>query len=414
MLARLLLNWVLLLAAFATPAAEFLAGGEPAPQIAASLVTFQPGTVYWERFGHNAILLRDAGDGEAITFNYGLFDFGQADFFLNFARGRMRYLVAPNTLDRDLPNYAVDGRWATEQSLRLTPAQAGQLREFLIWNVQPEHREYDYDYFLSNCATRVRDALDRALGGALRRQLEGLMTRSTYRSEALRLIAPETPLFLAMDAALGPRADQPIDRWALAFSPLELMVALRRVTVPGADGATQPLVSAERTLLPRTALADPAPAPPDLRLRFLGLGLVLASLLLTLYSLRAQAAARVAFALLASLLTLALALAGLALAGIWALTEHWAGWGNGNLLLFSPLALLLLPTLLQSMRRHWAPGRTATRLAGLLLLLALLECGLRLTPWMAQQNLHWCLLVVPALCALAACLGRQRGLAGAG
>jgi hypothetical protein len=256
----------------------------------------------------------------------------------------------------------------------------------------------------------VRDVLDRALGGALRRQLEGRMTRSTYRSEALRLIAPETPLFLAMDAALGPRADRPVDRWALAFSPLELMAALREVTVPGADGATQPLVRAEEALLPRTALTDPAPAPPDLRLRFLGLGLVLASLLLTLYSLRAQPLARVAFTLLTSLLALALALAGLALAGIWGLTEHWAGWGNGNLLLFSPLALLLLPGLLGSLRERWAPSQATTRLAGLLLLLALLECGLRLTPRMAQQNLHWCLLVVPPLFALLACLGRQRGI----
>ena len=407
----LLLCCALLCLAFAARADEFVASGTPAPQVEASLVTFQPGTVYWERFGHNAILLRDAQAHEDLTFNYGLFDFGQTDFFLNFARGRMRYLVAPNTLNRDLPNYAVDGRWAIEQTLALTPEQVGALREFLIWNVQPEHREYDYDYFLSNCATRVRDAIDHASGGALRRQLEGVMTTSSYRSEALRLIAPETPLFLAMDAALGPRADRPIDRWALAFSPLELMAALRAVTVTGADGSAQPLVRAETALLPRTALADPKPAPPDLRLRFLGLGLVLASLLLTLYSLRGQWPARAAFALLASLSVLALALAGLALAGIWGLTEHWAGWGNGNLLLFSPLALLLLPTALRSLRGHWAPSRFAIRLSSLLLLLALLECGLRLTPWMAQQNLHWCLLVVPLLSALLTCLMRQRGIA---
>jgi hypothetical protein len=34
--------------------------------------------------------------------------------------------------------------------------------------MQPEHRVYRYDYFRDNCSTRIRDALDRVTGGALR------------------------------------------------------------------------------------------------------------------------------------------------------------------------------------------------------------------------------------------------------
>ena len=40
--------------------------------------------------------------------------------------------------------------------------------EFLEWNERPENRFYHYDYYRDNCSTRVRDALDRALGGAIR------------------------------------------------------------------------------------------------------------------------------------------------------------------------------------------------------------------------------------------------------
>ena len=56
---------------------------------------------YWERFGHDAIELRDTASGEAINFNYGVFDFSEKNFLLNFARGRMHYLMdaAPSDLE---------------------------------------------------------------------------------------------------------------------------------------------------------------------------------------------------------------------------------------------------------------------------------------------------------------------------
>jgi hypothetical protein len=53
---------------------------------------------------------------------------------------------------------------AAEPDARATHA----LREFLEWNWLPQNRDYLYDYFRDNCSTRVRDALDRVLGGALR------------------------------------------------------------------------------------------------------------------------------------------------------------------------------------------------------------------------------------------------------
>src|SRR5690242_13674537 len=53
-------------------------------QLVVSLLTFSPGEIYWERFGHNAILVRDRASGEEWAYNYGLFDFNQERFFLNF------------------------------------------------------------------------------------------------------------------------------------------------------------------------------------------------------------------------------------------------------------------------------------------------------------------------------------------
>ena len=222
-----------------TPTAQ--AQLEEPPQV--SLLTFAPGEVYWQRFAHNALLLR-AASGQAAVFNYGIFDFRQKNFFLNFARGRMLYRLDVDSLDRTLRLYAAEGRWIYEQRLDMSVEQRRELAAYLAANLKPENVEYRYDYFADNCSTRVRDALDTVLGGQLREQLEPQPTAVTYRSEVLRLMAPEPPLMIGMDLGLGPRVDRPIDLWQRSFLPLTLMEAVRGVRVEG-GGASRPLVQAE-------------------------------------------------------------------------------------------------------------------------------------------------------------------------
>src|SRR6476659_2659576 len=77
-----LLGWVL------APDVRAQAIAEPGSELSVSLLTFGPGEIYWERFGHNAIRIRNAADGSDIAYNSGIFAFGEEDFFLNFARGR--------------------------------------------------------------------------------------------------------------------------------------------------------------------------------------------------------------------------------------------------------------------------------------------------------------------------------------
>ena len=103
----------------------------PGANLEVSLVTYGPGDTYWERFGHVAIELRDSVDGEAVSFNYGVFDFDESGFLLNFARGRMHYLMdaAPTSVDESY--YVQAGRSITRQRLAFTAEQASALRDFL-------------------------------------------------------------------------------------------------------------------------------------------------------------------------------------------------------------------------------------------------------------------------------------------
>src|SRR5574337_1991796 len=112
---HLLLLALWLLAAF-SPAHAGVANA-PGANLEVSLVTYGPGETYWERFGHDAIELRDTVSGEAVNFNYGVFDFNEKNFFVNFARGRMHYLMDAAPSDLDESYYVGAGRSVTRQAL---------------------------------------------------------------------------------------------------------------------------------------------------------------------------------------------------------------------------------------------------------------------------------------------------------
>ncbi|MDR3419157.1 MAG: DUF4105 domain-containing protein [Nevskia sp.] len=397
------LSLVCLLFLLALPARAqelYPSSGRSGETLSVSVLTFQPGTVYWQRFGHNAILVRDRASGEDLAYNYGIFDFSEKNFLLNFARGYMNYRMAVDGLERDLDIYREDGRWVEEQKLNLTPTQRAALSDFLDWNARPENMRYRYDYFLSNCSTRVRDALDRVLGGALRKQLEAILAPISYRYDAVRLISPEFFAGLGMDVALGPDADRPLNLWQDSFVPMQLMGALRQVKVTDADGHEQPLVTSETRLLQSRVPEEPA-QPPDWRLPFLAIGLGYAALLLALaWRRRTVATARIGFAVLATAFSLVCGTAGLILAALWGLTQHWSGWHNENLLLLDPLCLLLLPHWVRSAWPRYRPGRSLRRLAAIAGGMAAFSLVLRQLPGCYQGNLAWILLLLPPHAAL--------------
>ena len=57
------------------------------------LMTIGPGDLTWERFSHNALVIRDHLAQTEVAYNWGMFDFKDADFWPRLARGRMRYFM---------------------------------------------------------------------------------------------------------------------------------------------------------------------------------------------------------------------------------------------------------------------------------------------------------------------------------
>ena len=65
------------------------------------LVTYGPGEIYWQSFGHNAIWIRDPELGLDHVFNFGFFDFDQDNFFRRFLQGKMLYFSAAQPAERE-------------------------------------------------------------------------------------------------------------------------------------------------------------------------------------------------------------------------------------------------------------------------------------------------------------------------
>ncbi|MBJ6982594.1 DUF4105 domain-containing protein [Luteimonas sp. MC1572] len=372
----------------------FCATAVAAPRI--GVATMQPGEVFFERFGHNAIVVDDPAAGPPISYNFGFFDPDEPDFVARFVRGDMRYRLAALPLADDLAYYRDVGRGVSIQWLDLDNTAATALAARLADNARPENAHYAYDYFTDNCSTRVRDALDASLGGALRRQMQGRSQGNTFRSEAVRLARPAAWMALGFDLGLGPASDRPNALWEDAFVPMRLASALRDMR--HADG--RPLVASEEALLPHRIAPEPEPRRVAW-IPWLVAGLVLAALA---WSQRRRPGV-VAWAAIATWLACAL-LGGLMLY-LWLGTAHRFAWANHNLILFNPLCLLLLPGAWR-IARGGDGGKVFRVLLAGIGVLVLLSPFLLWMPLQSQRNGHWIALMLPLQLALAAVLWRPR------
>jgi hypothetical protein len=246
-----------------------------------------------------------------------------------------------------LASYEHENRTIDVQELALDPPAKEALRVRLDVNARPENRAYKYDYFLDNCATRVRDAIDDAVGGQLHASAL-TPARLTLRQQALRMTADYWPLYLALDIVLGPDADRPIDRWGEMFIPQELARGLSAVTLAGPAG-TRPLVREARSLF-AAHRAPPLERPPA-RARTLFVAGSLVGLLFFLLgwaatrpqlSAGARLGLRALFGLLLAAWGLGTGFVGCFLVYVWALTDHVVAHHNQNILLFAPWALALV------------------------------------------------------------------------
>ena len=181
------------------------------------------------------------------TINFGYFDFEQEDFFLRFMRGRMLYFSIAQPSTREFAFYRQDNRSIRAKKLNLTQLQYRRLRDHLLNEVQPENRNYRYDYYLNNCSTRIRDALDIALDCALSARSGQLPAKLNLRDQTRRLTQMQFWYYLGLEAGLGFPVDRAVTRWDEMFIPMVVADEIAEISVATADTGT-PLVGVDTML----------------------------------------------------------------------------------------------------------------------------------------------------------------------
>jgi hypothetical protein len=309
------------------------------PSAEFSLITVSPGSELYNCFGHSAFLLRDTAGNLSKMYNYGVFDFSDPDFYLNFTRGKLKYM-----LDVEDPIYLLsmakeENRSVTQQLLNLSVSQKQRLYDLLENNALPENRFYKYDFFYDNCSSRLRDMLVKACGDSLNFNLKPASEEKSFRSLIDPYLENKRWQDLGMDLGLGVRADRIATPYQYMFLPDYLMNDFAGATLQ-VNGKPEKLVSTQQILIPN--IPDNEATPFYLKPWFAFSLLFLVVFALTYYQFKKQKNGY----WLDTILFGFSGLFGLVILFLWFGTDHGVTVKNYNLIWAVPFHLIAIPMLL--------------------------------------------------------------------
>ena len=195
-----------------------------------SLITKYPAAEVYQLYGHEAIRVKSATYD--LAFDYGLFDFTAPNFIYRFVKGETDYMAGCHDFEMFMLSCARDGAMVVEQTLNLTDEEKHRLVESLMWDVQPQNRTYRYNYVKNNCATKVLDKLDAAVGQPI--AYDDSVRYGTYRKQLTHYGRNYAWYQFGIDMLLGSGLDYDLERREEMFVPVELMHSVEQVRL--ADG----------------------------------------------------------------------------------------------------------------------------------------------------------------------------------
>jgi hypothetical protein len=378
-----------------------------------------PGDELYLWWGHLGLVIEDALSGQNRFYDWGVFSFDRENFFYNFAFGRLIYSCVAGPAEGTISRIIRENRAITLYTLDLPPEVKTEVLLFAERNVLPENRDYSYHHFKDNCATRIRDIIDTATGGAFRARYGEAPGRFTLR-EQVRRHTWFSPLWdWALNFWMGQDIDKPITVWEEMFLPSEIAASIKDFTYTDSRGAERKLVSRVEVLNSAVNRPGVLSAPRMRWTRELAAGLVIAAfvLLCRVMKNRKQKAAgmagkrnvrspwRVLLGTGQTALGLFFGAAGLVLFFMSFFTNHDYTYHNSNLLFVNPLLFAAVPWgLSYAFTGNEEKRRRSAKLLKLLWsyvsCAGILTMGMRLLPLFCQQNQPTQALVLPFALAL--------------
>lgn len=190
-----------------------------------SLLTCEPGTELYERYGHTAIRVMDPLLRLDNVYNYGVFTFNTDHFYYKFVTGQTMYLLDYEPYRFFAYEYRHEHRKVCEQVLNLDLQQRNRVWNALQTNLLPENCEYLYNFVFDNCATRPYHLIMDAIGDSIQTNYVGYEGQ-TYRTFLSHYTGKNSWTDFGINLLFGPKADQPMYGEQRLFLPEELMLYL--------------------------------------------------------------------------------------------------------------------------------------------------------------------------------------------
>ena len=315
------------------------------PRAELSIITCGPyqGELY-SAFGHSAIRVVDPILGFDIAYNYGVFDFNQPNFYLNFTRGYLYYKLGVYSYPDFRDFYISYNRYVHEQILAIDSVQKQKIFSYLENNALPQNQTYRYDYFYNNCASKVRDVFAEVFKDQIKFDGSFIKTDYTIRDLTHNYLTQQPWGSLGIDICLGLPMDKKASPYEYMFLPDYIESSFDHTTLNG-----NPMVKQ------KVAVYESVPEKTTFHWYhpWIVFGLLLMSVSFLSYRDWKRKATTKWFDVT---LFSVLGLLGLLLFILWIATDHKAAANNFNLLWAFPLHLIGAIGLLKKNAGKWVPN----------------------------------------------------------
>ena len=298
------------------------------------LVTIGLGQQLYTRYGHTVLRIIDHDIGADYNFNWGIFDYtSQLAFGFVFFKGILTYRLGVSGYARMHSHYTRrENRSMSQNKINLTEKQKAELYQLIATNLRPENITYHYQYFFANCATIIRDYLDRVLHGKVKATYDKQMTAQTFRHYIRDNLNRPPIVVFGLDMVMNSRIDYPLSQWQEMFYPLKLQQYLSELRAVDDEGkfTDEPLLEVEEIIYQGKLWES---SQTNSLMIFAGASLLLLLISGLLYKLYAS---RLLYGLLLLLYGLFAALLSIVMIISWGYSEHLDLHHNANLWLFWP------------------------------------------------------------------------------
>jgi len=328
---------------------------------AISVLTMGPGSNLNDSFGHSAFRIIDPNQNIDVVYNYGVYNFDTPNFYLKFIKGQLMYQLDRTDFSLFYQHYSDQNRWIKEQVLDLTIKEKQEVFDFLQNNYLPENRNYIYDFFFENCATRIRDVLAGILKNKLVIDESFVFDIHTFRQLIQKNVHWNSWGSFGMDLAIGAVVDRNASSWEHQFLPEYIFKALEKGQIKRSLGV--------KKLVKKTSILNKNSAKEKLEIFLISPFFVISLLALiilgvTFKDYRNNSRNR----WMDSSLYALTGTIGIFLILLWFATDHFATQNNYNLLWAVPLSLFFVIEIAKKNPKYWLKKYIMFQILMLLLL----------------------------------------------